>query len=74
MLDEACSVTYTLPWSVVGGARMSGFCKSMYLLSGPNIDAPREPRIGSVSVSNGSVIFQVGLLGSVLAKGTVAVD
>ena len=37
--------TYTLPASVVGGARRSGFCLTMDGFVGPITVAPREPRI-----------------------------
>lgn len=58
-----------LPLSVVGGASRSGFCLSMSKLEGPRIEAPKEPRIASGSVS--VLGSHRGSLGLLLAKGTV---
>ncbi len=44
--NENHRVAYIVPESVVGGARRSGFCKSMARLSGPMMEAPRVPRSG----------------------------
>ena len=63
--------TYMLPASVVGGARISGFCWSIGIFSGPRIVAPREPRIGWTS--SVVVTFHSMKLGSSLASGTVKV-
>jgi hypothetical protein len=42
-----CYTAHRLPWSVVGGAKKSGFCLSMGSFVGPKMGAPREPRIAS---------------------------
>ena len=60
-----------LPASVVGGARISGFCWSIGIFSGPRIVAPREPRIGWTS--SVVVTFHSMKLGSSLASGIVKV-
>lgn len=63
------SFTHMLPASVVGGARISGFCWSIGIFWGPMIVAPRDPRMGwtsSVVVTFHSIWF-----GSSLASGTV---
>ena len=61
--------THTLPESVVGGARRSGFCSSSGTLCGPRSVAPSVPRSPCgvlVEVSFHSTPF-----GSSLAYGTV---
>lgn len=43
--------TYTVPWSVVGGASRSGFCWSIATFCGPSMFAPKLPRMGATSSS-----------------------
>lgn len=64
-------IANTLPESVLGGAKKSGFCLSISKSCGPIIVAPREPRTawGSVFVSE----LHSTPLGSSLAYGTVGV-
>lgn len=66
--DESVN-TYTLPWSVVGGARRSGFCSATGMFCGPRRVAPKLSRIGSGSMFD--VWFHNWGLGSSLANGTV---
>ena len=58
-----------LPASVVGGARMSGFCCWSGTFCGPKIEQPREPLTGWTS--SVVVTLHAIALGSSLASGTV---
>jgi len=64
------SFTYTLPSSVVGGAKKSGFSEAILPLFGPIILAPMSPRIESYGP--GKFSSHTALLGSRLMNGTVA--
>ena len=44
--------TYTLPWSVVGGASKLGFCSASGTFCGPRIVAPYGPRCASGMMSS----------------------
>jgi len=70
-LDDGMQI-YTLPWSVEGGARRSGFSLTMASSVGPRSVAPREPRMGCGLPWK--LESQSGPLGSRLIEGTVAVD
>ena len=57
--------TYTLPWSVVGGASKLGFCSASGTFCGPRIVAPYGPRCASGMMSESGP--QSSAFGSVLA-------